>query len=204
MARSCSSPTTGTSWTASRTRRSRCATASSPATRAATAPGGSVASASRPSRFVPCSRLPLQNYRNGAVVDERHAHHRPEGAGLHRDDARRAQPLAEVVEKRLGLLRRGRADEARALAFLRVGEEGELRDGEDLTPDILHAQVHLSLFVVEDPQACQLLREPVRLGLPVAHGDPDEEQEAGSHLGDYLVFNRDGGALDPLEDYSQS
>src|SRR3712207_7802944 len=53
-----------------------------------------------------------------------------------------------------------------------------LRDGEDLTPYVLHAQVHLPVLIAEDPQARDLLGEPVRLCLPISPGDADEEEQA--------------------------
>ena len=113
------------------------------------------------------------------------------------------EPLAEKIEESLGLLRRGGSDEARALALARLCEQGELRDREDRASGIRDAAVHLPLVVAHDPQTRNLRRQPVRLCLAVSLSNADEEQEARAYGGDRLSFDRDRGALDPLEYYSQ-
>ena len=143
----------------------------------------------------------LKYYLDGSVVHELHFHHGPEGAGFARTATRLAEPLAEVIKERLGHLRWSGSDEARAFALAGIGEERELGDGEDLTSDLSHAQVHLPGFVAYNPQTRDLVGEPVGLGLPVALSDPDEQQEAGTYLGDPLVTDRNIGLLYPLEDY---
>jgi len=110
--------------------------------------------------------------------------------------------LAEVVEESLGFSGGRGPEEARALALAGVGDERELRDREDLTPYVPHAQVHLPVLITEDPQARDLLGEPVRLGLPVSPFDADEEQQARTYAGDLRAFDRDGGVLDALEYYA--
>ena len=106
-----------------------------------------------------------------------------------------------MIEEWLGLLRWSGPDKARALALTGVGEERELRDGEDLSSDVFDAQVHLAVFIAHDPQTRDLPGEPVGLGLPVSLGDPDEQQETGAYLGDLLAPDRNGSPLYPLEDY---
>jgi hypothetical protein len=75
--------------------------------------------------------LSLQDYRDGTVVDERYVHHRAEAACLDRVNAGRAETCAEVVEEARGFFGRGCFDEAGTLSLARVGEKGELGDGED-------------------------------------------------------------------------
>jgi hypothetical protein len=73
--------------------------------------------------------LSLQDYRDGAVVDERYVHHGAKAACLDRVNAGHAEPLAEVMEEAHGHLGRGSPDETGALSFACVCEQGELRDG---------------------------------------------------------------------------
>ena len=79
-----------------------------------------------------------------------------------------------------------------------------MRDGEDLTPDIPHVQVHLPFLVAEDPQTSDLLGEPTGLRLAVPKGDTNEEQQTLPYLGDPLTSDSYGGVLYPLEDYPHS
>ena len=147
--------------------------------------------------------LSLQEYCDGAVVDECYVHHSAEAACLDRVDAGRAQPLTEVVEEACGLLGRGRPDEAGAFTPACVREEGELRDGEGCSPDVSDTAVHLSLFVGHDPQFCYLLGQPVRFGFAVSLRDADQQEETWAYAGDPLSRDRDGGFFDALEDYAQ-
>lgn len=64
-------------------------------------------------------RLRVEDDRHGPVVDELHLHPRAEGA--RRDgDPERAQPGAEALVERLGLLRRRGGCEARSVPLRRV------------------------------------------------------------------------------------
>ena len=119
-------------------------------------------------------QLSLQEYRDGAVVDERYVHHRAEAACLDRVNSRCVEPFAEVVEQARGFFGRGRSDEAGTLSLARVGEEGELRDGEDGPSDIPDAAVHLPLVVGHDPQSCDFLGQPVCFGCAISLRDADQ------------------------------
>ena len=147
--------------------------------------------------------LSLQYYRDRAVVDERYVHHCSEAACLDGVDARRSEPFAEVVEEARGLLGRGRSDEAGASTFACVGKEGELGDGENRSPCLLDAAVHLPFFVGHDPQSCYLLGQPVRFGFAVCVRDADQQDEARAYGGDRVSRYRNGGFFDALEDYAQ-
>ena len=120
--------------------------------------------------------LPLQENRDGAVVDERYVHHGAEAARLDRVNAGRTEPLAEVIEEARGLLGRSSPNEAGALSFARVREQSELRDGQDGPSYVSDAAVHLPLLVGNDPQSCYLLGQPVRLGFAVSVRDADQQE----------------------------
>src|SRR4051794_36984237 len=75
---------------------------------------------------LPPARRDLEHQRHRAVVDQGHAHARPEDALL------RAQPLAEAVIQRLRRLRPRCLDVAGAVAAAGVAVEGELADAENL------------------------------------------------------------------------
>jgi hypothetical protein len=147
--------------------------------------------------------LSLQEYRDGAVVDERYVHHRAEAACLDGVDARSTEPFAEVVEEATRLFGRGRSDEAGTLSLASVGEEGELGNGEDGPSDVPDAAVHLPLVVGHDPQSCDFLGQPLCFGFAVSLRDADQQQEARAYGGDLVSRDRDGGFLDALEDYAQ-
>ena len=150
-----------------------------------------------------CYPLALEDYRDGAVVDEGHVHHRPEAARRDLVYACRAEPLAEVVEEACCLLGWGRIDEAGTPAFARVCEEGELGDSQGCSPGVFDAAVHLAFFVGHDPQSRYLLGQPVGFGFSVPVGDTDQQKEARADAGDPLSPDRNGGFLDALEDYAQ-
>jgi hypothetical protein len=147
--------------------------------------------------------LSLQNYRYGAVVDERYVHHGAEAACLDRVNSRCTEPFAEVVEEARGFFGWGRFDEAGTFSLARVGEEGELGDGEDGPSEVPDAAVHLSHFVGHDPQSCNFLGQPVCFGFAVSLRDADQQQEARAYGGDPVSCYCDGGFLDALEDYAQ-
>jgi hypothetical protein len=147
--------------------------------------------------------LSLQDNGDGTIVRERNVHHRSERTGLYGPDARCAQLLAEVIKEHFCFFGWSGGDEAGALAFAGIGEEGELRDGEYFAPGFLDPEVHLALIVGEDAQTRNLLSEPVGLGLPVTLRNPDEEHKAGAYLGNRGTIYRDGGFFYALEDYFQ-
>lgn len=79
-------------------------------------------------------------------------HVRPETAGAD-GQARRAQVRDNGLVQRLtGLWPRG-ADKAGPAPLTRVGQQRELRDSQNLAPDLSHIQIELALGVVEDAQA---------------------------------------------------
>src|SRR3954451_15181632 len=86
----------------------------------------------------------LEQQRDRAVVDELDLHHRAEDAALC------VQPLAEALVQRLGVLRPGGGDVARAVALAGVPIERELADAQDLA--VAERLVHPPVGVGEHPQ----------------------------------------------------
>ena len=67
------------------------------------------------------------------VIDQSDPHMRAETTFLHRHSPG-AQRLVELDPHEIGMLGLAGLDEARAIALVHVGEQRELRDGENLTP----------------------------------------------------------------------
>ena len=77
--------------------------------------------------------------------------------------ALRAEPLAEALVERLGVLGPRRGDVGRAVALARVAVERELRDAQHLA--VAERLVHAALGVREHPQRAHLVGQAVGLGL---------------------------------------
>src|SRR5262249_30456600 len=86
--------------------------------------------------------------------------------------------------------------EAWAIAFRRVGDQRELRDGERGAAGVEERAVELAVVVREDPQPRDAARETVGLGLGVSLRHADEQQQPGP---DRTARAR-GGARDALDD----
>ena len=89
--------------------------------------------------------------------------------------------------------------EAGALALRQVGAQRELRHHQELAADVLAREVRLALGVVEDPQAGDLLRERLELGLAVGRGHAEEDQEAAADRGVDGAVDGHRGVADALE-----
>ena len=93
-----------------------------------------------------------------------------------------AERRAERLVDRLGLLRRRRVREARAVALRRVGDQRELRDDERGAAGVEERAVELAVVVLEDPQPRDLAGEPLRVGSGVAARDAEQDAQPGADL----------------------
>lgn len=80
------------------------------------------------------------------------------------------------------MFRLARVDEARPVPLAHVGEQRELRHGQDLTADVLDRPVHLALLVLEHAQTQNLMRQPCDLVIAVLIGHADQQQEPRTDL----------------------
>jgi hypothetical protein len=141
----------------------------------------------------------VEHDRDRPVVDQLDRHSRPEGAGLDRD-ADGAQPLAEQLVQRLGLLRAGSVREARPVPLAGVSNERELAHHERGAADVAHAEVEAAGLVLEDPQASDPRRKPACDVAVVSARDAEENAEAVVDLAHDLAGDDDAGTADPLDD----
>ena len=74
------------------------------------------------------------------VIDQSDPHMRAETTFLHRHSPG-AQRLVELDPHEIGMLGLAGLDEARAIALVHVGEQRELRDGENLAADVLRFRI---------------------------------------------------------------
>lgn len=74
------------------------------------------------------------------------------------------------------------ADEARPVPLAHVGEQRELRHGQDLTADVLDRPVHLALLVLEHAQTQNLMHQPCDLVIAILIGHADQQQEPRTDL----------------------
>ena len=93
------------------------------------------------------------------VIDQSDPHMRAETTFLHRHSPG-AQRLVELDPHEIGMLGLAGLDEARAIALVHVGEQRELRDGENLAADVLNRTVHLALRILEHPEIQNLMGQP--------------------------------------------
>nr|DAG77702.1 MAG TPA: hypothetical protein [Caudoviricetes sp.] len=119
--------------------------------------------------------------RDRAVVDQADAHMGAE-TPLAYCNAPGAQRLVEFDPHDVGMFRLARADEARPVPLAHVGEQRELRHGQDLTADVLDRPVHLALLVLEHAQTQNLMRQPCDLVIAVLIGHADQQQEPRTDL----------------------
>ena len=107
-----------------------------------------------------------------AVVDERNGHIGAEDAGFGRD-AERTEFGDEEFVKAVRRFRRGRVDEAGAVSFNAVAEEGELADDERGAADLREVEVHSALGVLEDAERRDLFRQIADVLFVVADADAE-------------------------------
>src|SRR5438094_726580 len=92
----------------------------------------------------------IQDDGHRPVVHELDLHVRAELAGRHRQPLG-ARAADEMLVERNGVFRTCRIGERWPPSFRRVGEQGELRDGEELTVHIAQRLVELPTFILVDP-----------------------------------------------------
>jgi hypothetical protein len=133
-----------------------------------------------------CPSLRVDHERYRTVIQEFDGHPRAEPPALC------AELRADSLDERLGLLRRGGVDEARAVALTRVAVEREVRHDEDIAADVTHGQVHLAVVVLEHAQRRQLCGHLVGFGFAVACAYPEEHEQAAVDRSYLLPVARDG------------
>src|SRR6185436_9139434 len=84
-----------------------------------------------------------------------------------------------------GVLERG------ATALATVGMQRELRDDQQRAADLVDGLVHATLLVLEDPEARDLLTQPIGIRLGVARGDAEEHAEPAIDGADDVAVDRD-------------
>ena len=115
------------------------------------------------------------------VIDQSDPYMRAETTFLHRHSPG-AQRLVELDPHEIGMLGLAGLDEARAIALVHVGEQRELRDGENLTADVLNRTVHLALRILEHPEIQNLMGQPGDLLVAVLIGDAHQNHESRANL----------------------
>src|SRR5882757_10524979 len=102
----------------------------------------------------------FQPERHRTVIDQRHLHVGPEYARGYLPVGA-SRPLQEMVTKAPCLIGSRSGAEARPGAFVGVGGKGELRNQQQLSPDVAQRQVHLALLIGKDPVRQDPLQQPV-------------------------------------------
>jgi hypothetical protein len=123
----------------------------------------------------------FEDERHRAVVDQLDGHARTEGTRLD-PDAEVAERFGEALVQRLGDLRARGVRERGAVALRGVGDQRELADDEGGAADVEERPVEPLALVLEDAQARDLAREAVGLGLRVALGDAEQDEQARADL----------------------
>ena len=90
------------------------------------------------------------------------------------------QSLDEELDQRLRDLAGRRALERRPPAAAKCGEQGELRDHQELAAHPCQVEVHLASGILEDPQTGNLARRLRDDRGVVAAGHANERQKAGA------------------------
>src|SRR5512139_2215995 len=134
------------------------------------------------------------------VVLERNEHLRPEHPGPHRHPGSGSDPGEEGLVEPAALLGRRGTGESRAPAGAAVPEKGELRDDEQGASGFDDGAVHLAVLVGENAQPGNLAGQPGHVAVPVAGGDPEQDEQTRADPGDLLPPDRHGGTADALED----
>jgi len=137
-----------------------------------------------------------------AGVHQFDRHLRAEPAGLDIDPFG-AEGVDEPIEKRPGDLRGGRTDETRPPAApTKLGRRPFLVSAYRVNWDTARIAPPTSRrerFIF--PSSSSKIRSvTIFPAARIGRGDPDEEEEPSSDLGDPLAFDIDRGAIDPLND----
>src|SRR5437868_2116666 len=127
----------------------------------------------------------------GAFVHDPDLHGGAEDAFRHLHSAL-ARQLAEPRIERLSNLRPRGIDESGPGSLARIPEQRELRDRQDPSAHVEHGPVHLSLLILEDPQADDLVRHPPRVLLGIPLPDADQDTKACSDGPAHLAPDRHG------------
>src|SRR5207244_3111351 len=127
----------------------------------------------------------VEQQRHRALVDDAHLH----GGAEHpfRDaDAPLAAQVAELPVERLRLARRRRPREGRPAALLRISEQRELGDGQQLASRVEERAVHLPIRILEDAQLDRLGGHPLGVLRGVALRYAQEDAQAGTDASRHL------------------
>ena len=103
--------------------------------------------------------------------------------------------LDELLVQRDGHLRPCGGQELGTAALFAAAVQRELGDDEQLALHVLQAAVHLAVFVLEDPETGELVRQLDGLGLGVLMGHAQQDEEALPDLAVYLAVDSDGCVL---------
>jgi hypothetical protein len=118
-------------------------------------------------------------------------------------DALGCERGAEALVERLGTLGPGGVREARAVPLRRVGDKGELRDGERLAAGVEDAPVELAVLVLEDAQPGDAAGEPLSRRLVVRLRDAEKDADARADRRNDLASEFDARLADALDDGPQ-
>src|SRR2546427_10273483 len=133
----------------------------------------------------------------GAFVHDPDLHGGAEDAFRHLHSAL-ARQLTEPRIERLSNLRPRGIDESGPGSLARIPEQRELRDRQDPSVHVEHGPVHLSLLILEDPQADDLVRHPPRVLLGIPLPDPHQDTKTLGDRASHLAANRHRRFTDPL------
>ncbi len=120
----------------------------------------------------------VEHHGDRAIVDEFDTHVGAESAGLD-GGAERPESFDDSLHERLGSFRTGRGDPTRAAPLRRVAVERELAHDEERPAGVRNGPVHHAVFVVEDAQSPEFLRELVGSVGRVGVRHPDEHAQPG-------------------------
>jgi len=141
----------------------------------------------------------VQYQGNGTIIVKADQHPRPENSAGHGDPVICQRPAEEPVQI-LRPLRGSGGGKAGAPALPAIGAEGELGNNQSLPAYIGEGTVHLSVTVLEDPEAGNLPGQGNRLVLPVAKDDTQKNEETGADPRHRLAGDFNRSPLYPLQD----
>src|SRR5438105_4615690 len=121
-------------------------------------------------------RLHLKPESHRAVVHETDLHVRAEAPGF--DTRFLISKFHELLKQALAFLRRRTTGEARTQAFAGVGDEGELRNGEQRAAGVEERAVHLAVIVGENAVSEHTFGQPRGFGVAVAALHADQRYHA--------------------------
>jgi hypothetical protein len=139
----------------------------------------------------------VQEHRNRSVVDQLDGHHGPEFTLSHMTDFILCF-LDEVIAKRPGAIRILRPGKRGPSPLPAIPQKGELGNHQHLPTDIEQRKIHLSFFVIKDPEIHDLVGEIIRIVIQVPLFNPEKNQEAFSDFGYPFVADVDPNSVDPL------